>query len=204
MLKRIRYGSIDCGEDSKTYLLYFAVCFINSDRIHSYTYWFWWLSFIISVFPNCLVILGSVTIWALRFSISLPVSALLVIIHCGERRTFALQGRPAASLTGFGNLPSMWYQQPPGTLLFLSGPSHPTHCFCQAWGRQIFLLCTAWHSLGEGILLSLLASPSVAPHTVMLRVIPGPPFPLPLCVSWLWTCPETVPIWWRKTTLLML
>lgn len=65
----------------------------------------------------------------------------------------ALQGRPVACLTGFGTPPPlspMWYKQLPGALPFLSGPSNPTYCFCQEWGRQIFqyfcsvLLGTVW------------------------------------------------------------
>lgn len=60
--------------------------------------------------------------------------------------------------------------------------------------NHTFLPSSVWQDLEEGITLGLLASPPVAPHTVILRIIPAPLFLLlylpllTLNLSWNWSC----------------
>lgn len=147
--------------------------------------WFWWLSFIVLLFPNCLLILSSAH---LDFEIrDWPACQYHVCRH-SLRREKVLPGKAGLQLV----LPSL------GPPLHAMPAAPCSNALSLRWpralllprerGRHIFLLWTAWHSLGEGALLSLLASPCVAPHWVHSRSLFLPLPLLTLSLSWDCSC----------------
>lgn len=150
--------------------------------IYSSNDWFWWLSFTMLLWLILLVC--AFWLWdSLLVSCEYCLSSL--IVERGECTTW--QGRLVAWLTILGLSPPCDVSSYWSTVLSL-GPKRPHSLLLWGWeeSSQTFLLWTAGHNLGVGILQRLLASPWVAPSSIVLRAVP---LPLPLSA-----CPDFEPV----------